>query len=146
TGVLSVHAGKPDAAGREAAGLRQGGVVQRAHHPGASGTCGAGEPAGADPGDRAGMAADRRPVAAADRLRPGAGAGAPPGPAGVARPGAAAAGEMAVIRGRRACGADTHLGAGTAGAYSPGLRRVPCRTGGPGPGARPPPGETGTAI
>ena len=55
----------PDAARRETAGLRQAGRVQRPadHRP--SGTSGAVRPARPDPGDRAGLAADRRAVATA---------------------------------------------------------------------------------
>ena len=62
--------------GREAAGLRQGRAVQRPAHHAASRARGAGRPAGAAAGDRAGLAADRRSVAAPGGERHGAGTGA----------------------------------------------------------------------
>ena len=122
TGVFQVHAGGADAAGRETAGLRQAGRLQRPPDDRASGSCGADRAGGPDSGDRAGLAADRRALAAAGGLGTGPGAGSGAGVSRVARPGAAETGEMAAVRGGAADRAGAGCGrAGPADAGAAGL-------------------------
>ena len=143
TGVLPVHPRTADAAGREAAGLRQDRRVQRPANDAASRPPGAGRP---DPNRMPAiepvwpLTAGLWPRQVADR--DGAGADAAARIARMARRGAAAAGEMAALRRGTARGAGPGRSARTKRNRSPpGLRRTAGRTGRararPRPGARP---------
>ena len=105
-GVLPIHPRGTDAPRDQAAGLRQARRVQQPSVDAAPGPHGSGRPTRPHTRDRAGLAADRRAVAAPGRRRRWPRRWPAAGIPRMARPGAAEAGEMAAVRPGAARGPD----------------------------------------